>query len=54
MFCDNNWCALRVNDIPCTDMCKLKKCLNSVSIEERVDNDDRDDGSEILGNSDED
>ena len=50
--CDNNnWYARRANGIPCSDMCKLKKCSNSVVIEER---DDDDNGSEISDDSDED
>ena len=50
--CDNNnWCVCRANGIPCTDMCKLKKCSNSVVIEER---DDDGNGSGILDDSDKD
>ena len=59
--CVNNQCAYRANGIPCTDMCKLKNCSNSVAIEESDDDDDDDDDdneqvndSEVWDNSDED
>ena len=56
--CVNNQCAYRANGIPCTDMCKLKNCSNSVAIEESDDDDDDDDeqvnDSEVCDNSDED
>ena len=54
--CDNNRCACRANGIPCTDMCKLKNCSNSVTIEESDDDDDdeQDNDNEILDDSDED
>ena len=57
--CDNNRCACRENGIPCTDIYKLKNCVNSVTIEESDDDDDDDDDeqdndSEISDDSDED
>ena len=41
--CVNNQCGYRANGIPCTDMCKLKNCSDSVAIEESDDEYDDDD-----------
>ena len=46
--CDNNRSAHRANGIPCTDMCKLKNCSNSVIIQESDDDNKQNNDSEIL------
>ena len=51
--CDNNQCACTANGITCTDMFKLKNCLNSLTIEENDDEDEQD-NIEILDDSDKD
>ena len=53
-LCDNNECACTANSIPCTDMCKLKNCSNSVTIEERDQDDEQENDNEILDDSDKD